>query len=166
MRQKRWCSADYPSVWGPCPATGEDRGDEPPPSREWRSRPVCGIQRPNLSRRTSWDKLLGWTLNICIVPYCTHFCQFVHCLKPVVDWLRKQSCELLVIENFQTAAGRNLADCGGMKTEIISCRIIFSCISRWPVVIVTVPRLNKDRAVRQTFSVDLTTDIVQVNTFN
>ena len=52
-------------------------------------------------------------------PDGAHLGQLVHSLEAVVDGLSEQSGELLVIENFQTAAGRNLADGGGVEAVVV-----------------------------------------------
>lgn len=79
----------------------------------------------------------------------THFGELVDSFKPVVDALGKQLGELLVVENLQRAACRDFADGAGVKS----------------VVVVAVPGLDENRAVGQAFSVDLPTDVVQMNTF-
>ena len=61
-------------------------------------------------------------------PDGAHLCQLVNCLEPVVDGLGEQGGELLVVEDLQAAAGRDLADCGWVKA----------------VMVITVPRLNED----------------------
>jgi hypothetical protein len=49
----------------------------------------------------------------------------------MVDTLRKELCKLLVVEDLERTARRNLTNCTWMK----------------PMVMVTVPRLHKDGAV-------------------
>ena len=66
----------------------------------------------------------------------------------MVHRLSQQGGKLLVVENFQTAAWRDLTDGGGVEA----------------VVIITVARLNKDGRVRQTLRVHLATNIVEMNT--
>ena len=106
-----------PSVWGLCPATAGGRAGGFLSSTESRSRPVCGILPPNPSQRTSCSKysvsLSVWPID---KPYCTHFCQLINRLKSVVDWLREQCCELLIVENLQTAARWYLAHGGWVET--------------------------------------------------
>ena len=50
-------------------------------------------------------------------PDGAHLGQLVHSLEPVVHRLSQQGGELLVVENFQTAARRDLADGGRVKPE-------------------------------------------------
>ena len=130
-----------PSVWALCPATAGGRAGGSQSSREWRSRPVCGIQLPNPSQRTSCKQILSlndsgvWPI---YWPYCTHFCQLVNSLEAMVDWLREQGCKLLIVENLQTAARWYLADGGRVETareiardrekwETIILIFIFTC---------------------------------------
>lgn len=82
-------------------------------------------------------------------PNGAHLGELVDGLEPVVHALGQQGRKLLVIENFEAAARRDLAYRGGMET----------------VVVVAVPRLHKDGGIRETFRVHLTPDIVQVYTF-
>jgi len=83
-------------------------------------------------------------------PDGAHLGQLVHSLEPVVHTLGQQRRKLLVIENFETAAWRDLADGGGVET----------------VVVVAVPRLHKDGGIGETFRVHLAPDIVQVHSFS
>ena len=48
-----------------------------------------------------------------------HLGQLVHCLEPVVDGLGEQGGELLVVEDLEAAARRDLADRGGMKAVMV-----------------------------------------------
>mgnify|MGYP006975903191 FL=1 len=64
-------------------------------------------------------------------PDGAHLGQLVHCLEPVGDGLGEQGGELLVVEDLQAAAGRDLADCGWVKA----------------VMVITVPRLDEDGRV-------------------
>jgi hypothetical protein len=52
-------------------------------------------------------------------PDRTHFGQLVHCLESMVDRLSKKSGKLLVIENLEAAAGRNLTHRGGMESMVV-----------------------------------------------
>ena len=76
-----------------------------------------------------------------------HLGKLVDGFKAVVDWLGQQGCKLLVVEYFQAASGRNLADCGGMET----------------MMVITVAGLNKYCRVRQALSIHLATHIVQMH---
>ena len=80
-------------------------------------------------------------------PDGAHLGQLVDGLKAVVNRLSEQSGELLVVENFQAAAGRDLADGGGVET----------------VVVVTVPGLDEYSGVTQTLRVDLASHVVKVD---
>lgn len=77
--------------------------------------------------------------------YGTHARQLVHRLKPLVNRLSQQRRKLLVVENFQIASGGYFTD---------SCWVP-------AVTLVAVWALNKHRAVTQTFSEDLTSDVIQ-----
>ena len=81
-------------------------------------------------------------------PDGAHLGQLVHCLEPVGDGLGEQGGELLVVEDLQAAAGRDLADCGWVKA----------------VMVITVPRLDEDGRVREALSVHLAPHVVEVNT--
>ena len=72
-------------------------------------------------------------------PDGAHLCQLVNCLEPMGDGLGEEGGELLVVEDLQAAAGRDLADCGGVEA----------------VVVVTVPRLHKYRGVGEALGVHL-----------
>lgn len=76
-----------------------------------------------------------------------HLGQLVHGLEPVVDGLGQQSGELLVVEDLETATGWYFTHGCWMEA----------------VVVVTVPGLDKDGRVRETFGVDLTSNIVKMN---
>lgn len=82
-------------------------------------------------------------------PEGAHLSELIHCLKAMVHGLSQELSKLLIIENLQTAATGDFADCGGME----------------PVVVVAVPTLHKDAAVAQTFSVHLPSNVVQMDTF-
>lgn len=77
----------------------------------------------------------------------THFRKLIYCLEAMIDRLRKQLRELLIVKDFQGAPRRYLANSARMKA----------------VMMIAVSRLNEDRRVREAFSVDLTTDIIQMN---
>ena len=83
-------------------------------------------------------------------PDGAHFGQLEDCLVAVVDALREQLGELLVVEDFETAAGRDLTHGGRMEA----------------VVVVTVARLHEYGRVGETFRVNLATDVVQVHAWN
>lgn len=79
-----------------------------------------------------------------------HLGQLVDHLKAVVDVLGEQGGKLLVVENLEGAAGRDLAHRRWMEA----------------MPMVAVAALHKDAAVAQTFSIHLTTHIVQMNTLS
>lgn len=62
------------------------------------------------------------------IPYGAHFGEVKDCLVAVVHTLGQQLGELLVVEDLEGAAWRDLAHSGGVEA----------------VVVVTVPRLYKD----------------------
>jgi len=78
-----------------------------------------------------------------------HLGELVHGLEPVVDGLGQQRGELLVVEDLQAAAGRDLADGGRVEA----------------VVVVAVPGLDKDGRVGETLGVHLASDVVKMDTF-
>lgn len=84
------------------------------------------------------------------VPDCTHFSEFIDCFKSVVDTGRQQLGKLLVVEDLEGTAWRNFADGAGVEL----------------VVVITVTRLNKYGTVRQTLSVYLPTNVIQMNALN
>ena len=81
-------------------------------------------------------------------PDRAHLCELVHGLEAVVDGLAEQLRKLLVVEDLEAAAGRDLAD--GRRVEV--------------VVVVAVAALNEDAAVAETLGEHLATDVVQVHT--
>jgi len=83
-------------------------------------------------------------------PDRTHFGQLVHCLESMVDRLSKKSGKLLVIENLEAAAGRNLTHRGGMES----------------MVVVTVSRLHEYSRITEALCIDLASHIIQVNTLS
>ena len=97
------------------------------------------------------------------IPYCAHFGQLIDSLKPVVDGLREESGELLVVEDLEAASGGNLANCCRMKTVkgAFLCHTIFLSVII-PMVVVTVPGLDKYRTVRETLCIHLASNIVKV----
>lgn len=80
-------------------------------------------------------------------PDRTHFGQLVDCLESMVDRLSKKSGKLLVIENLEAAAGRNLTHRGGMES----------------MVVVTVSRLHEYSRITEALCIDLASHIIQVN---
>ena len=80
--------------------------------------------------------------------YGAHFCELVHCLKPMVYRLAEKLCKLLVVKDLEAATGWNLTHGGGMEV----------------VVIVTLAALYKDAAVTETLGKHLPSHIVQVDT--
>ena len=78
-----------------------------------------------------------------------HLGQLVDSLKPVVDGLGQQLSKLLVVKDLEAAAAGDLTDGGGVEA----------------MVVVTVPTLDEDAAVTQTFSIHFTTHIVQVDSW-
>ena len=78
----------------------------------------------------------------------THLSQLVDRFKAVVDRLGEKSGKLLIVEDFQAASWRDLADCGRMES----------------VAVIAVTTLHKDAAVAQTFCIHFTTHIVQMDT--
>ena len=80
----------------------------------------------------------------------THLHQLKHSLKIIVDWLWKQLCKFLVVENFQCTSWWNLANCGRVK----------------PMAVVTIPALNKNGRITQAFSINFSTNIIQMNAFS
>lgn len=66
----------------------------------------------------------------------------------MVDRLSQKLSKLLIVKNFETAAAWNLTDSGRMKA----------------VMEVAVPTLYKYTAVTEAFCIDLSTNIVQMNT--
>ena len=81
-------------------------------------------------------------------PDRAHLCQLVDSLEAVVDGLAEQLRKLLVVEDLEAAAGRDLAD--GRRVEV--------------VVVVAVAALHEDAAVAETLGEHLATDVVQVHT--
>jgi hypothetical protein len=62
----------------------------------------------------------------------------------MVDRLRKELGEFLIIEDLKRTAGRNLANSRGVET----------------VVVVTIARLNENGRIGKTFGVHFTSDVV------
>lgn len=81
-------------------------------------------------------------------PESAHLSKLIHCLKAMVHRLSQELSKLLIVENFQTAATGDFADCGGMEA----------------VVVVAVPTLHEDAAVAQTFCVHLPSNVVEMDT--
>merc|ERR1719481_1758032 len=80
-------------------------------------------------------------------PDGAHFGQLVDSLEAMVDTLCQKGRKLLVIEYLEAAAGRNLADGGGVE----------------PMVVVAVPALYEDSRVGETLRVHLVSHVVQVH---
>ena len=80
-------------------------------------------------------------------PDGAHLGQLVDSFEAVVDGLCEKGGELLIIENFQAAAGGDLADSSGVEA----------------VVVVTVPGLDKNSGVTETLGVHLSPHVVQVD---
>lgn len=66
----------------------------------------------------------------------------------MIDWLGKKLGKELVVEDLEAAATGDLADRGWMET----------------VLVVTVAALHKNTAVTDTFSINLPTNVVKMNT--
>ena len=81
---------------------------------------------------------------------CAHFRELVDGLETVVDGLAEQRGELLIVEDLERAARRDLADGRGVEA----------------VVKITVTTLYKYTAVTQALCKYLTPNIVQMNTYN
>ena len=77
-----------------------------------------------------------------------HLGQVVHSFKAMVDRLTEQGSKLLVVEDLEGAAWRDLAHRGGVET----------------MMVVAVATLNKDAAVAETLCKDLSPNVVQVDT--
>lgn len=78
-----------------------------------------------------------------------HLGELVDGLKAIVHRLSQQLRKLLVIEDLEAAAAGDLAHSGGVEA----------------VVVVAVSALNEDAGVTQALGIDLSTDIVKVNSF-
>lgn len=76
-----------------------------------------------------------------------HLGELVHGLEAVVDRLGEQLGELLVVEDLEAAAARDLAHGGGMEA----------------VVVVAVAALHEDAAVAQALGVHLASYVIQVH---
>ena len=68
---------------------------------------------------------------------------------PVFFHLKKKNLYYLVVENFEAASWRDLADGGGVE----------------PMVVVAVARLHEDSGITQALRVHLSPNIVQVYSF-
>lgn len=79
-------------------------------------------------------------------PYSAHLGQFVDGFEPLTDGLVEQRRELLIVEDAQTAARRDLADGGWMEA----------------VMVVAVAALDKDAALTETLGKHLTSDVEEV----
>jgi len=78
--------------------------------------------------------------------YRAHLGQFKHCLVAAGDGLRQQLGKVLIVEDTQTAAWRDLADGGRMKA----------------VVLVAVSTLNENTRIAQALGEHLTANVVQM----
>lgn len=83
-------------------------------------------------------------------PDRTHLGQLVHSFITIIDWLWKQLCKFLVVENFQCAAWRDFTHCGRMKL----------------MTVVTISALNKNGRIAQAFRINFSTNIVQMHAFS
>ena len=82
-------------------------------------------------------------------PDRAHLCEFVHGLEAVVDRLSQELGKLLVVEDLETAAGRDLAHRGRMEG----------------VRVVALPTVHKDSTFAQTLRKHLSPDVKQVDPF-
>lgn len=80
----------------------------------------------------------------------THLCQTIDCLEALVDWLGQQLRELLIIEDFQVASGRNFAHCWRMPSV--------SSITIWT--------LNKYTTIAETLCKYLSSNVIQPHAFS
>jgi len=76
-----------------------------------------------------------------------HLREFVDGFEAEVDGLGEERGELLVVEDLEAAARRDLADGGGVEA----------------VVVVAVARLDEDGGVTEALGIDFSTDIVEVD---
>ena len=83
-------------------------------------------------------------------PDRAHLGELVDGLEAVVHRLAEQLRKLLVVEDLEAAAGRDLAD--GRRVEV--------------VVVVAVAALHEDAAVAETLGEHLAADVVQVHTYD
>jgi len=79
-------------------------------------------------------------------PYRAHLGQLEHSLITTGDGLSKQLCKVLIVEDTQTAARRDLTDGRWMKA----------------MVLVAIPTLNENTRITQAFSKHLTANVVQM----
>lgn len=68
----------------------------------------------------------------------------------MIDRLGKQLSKLLIVEDFEAAATGDLAD--GSRVEAM--------------VVVAIPALHENAGVTQTLSIHLSSNIIQVNTYD
>ena len=80
-------------------------------------------------------------------PDSAHFSQLVDRLKSMANRLSEKGGELLVVEDLEATARRDLAHRGWVE----------------PVLVVTVSRLHKYGRVAEAFCIDLPTHIIKVN---
>ena len=82
--------------------------------------------------------------------YRAHLGQLEYGLVATWDGLSKQMCKVLIVEDAETAARRDLTDGRRMKA----------------VILVAVPTLNENTRVTQALGIHLTTNIVQMQPCN
>lgn len=80
-------------------------------------------------------------------PYSTHLGEIEHSSVSVVNALRQQLGELLVVEDLERAVGWDLADCGVVEA----------------VVMVAVARLHEDSRIREALGINLATNVVKMH---
>ena len=83
-------------------------------------------------------------------PYRAHLGELKHSLVAARDGLGKPVCKVLIVEDAETAARRDLADGRRVKA----------------VILVAVATLNENTGITQTLSIHLTTNIVEVQPCN
>ena len=102
-------------------------------------------------------------------PDGAHLGQFIDRLKPMVHRLGQQGCKLLVIEYLEAATRRYFANGSWVEPGIYIDNYNYILDPKYvylPMMVVTVPRLYKYGTIRQTFSIDFSTNIVKVNSCN
>ena len=102
-------------------------------------------------------------------PDGAHLGQFIDRLKPMVHGLGQQGCKLLVIEYLEAATRRYFANGSWVEPGIYIDNYNYILDPKYvylPMMVVTVPRLYKYGTIRQTFSIDFSTNIVKVNSCN
>lgn len=81
-------------------------------------------------------------------PHSTHLGEFIDGFEPLTNRLVEQRCKLLIVEDTQTAARRDLADCGWMEA----------------MMVVTVAALDKDAALTEALGKHLASNVIEVYT--